>query len=59
MAVLKILTERKEHQALRDAVLAYLSEVDNPVPDAIYRRLLRNKMRSIAGAPPEPPPRNR
>lgn len=38
---------------LKRAVIAYLSEFDNPVPDYNYRRVLRNRMRELAGAPPE------
>jgi len=34
---------------LLDAVEAYLSEVDNPVPDYAHRRLLRERMRAKAG----------
>jgi hypothetical protein len=57
MAVLKILTERQEHKALKDTVLEYLSEMDNPVPCSANRRSLRNKLRKLVGAPAEPPPR--
>lgn len=39
------------------AVRDYLSESDNPVPDASYRRILRNRLRPLVDAPPEPPPR--
>lgn len=39
---------------LRKAVLAYLSEYDNPVPDYPYRRVLRNRLRELVGAPSEP-----
>jgi hypothetical protein len=46
-----------EASALKTAVLEYLSECDNPVPDAMYRRTLRNKLRQMVGAPAEPPPR--
>jgi hypothetical protein len=42
---------------LKKAVLDYLSECDNPVPDANYRRVLRNRLRTLTGAPAEPPPR--
>ena len=44
---------------LKRAVLAYLSEIDSPVPDYGYRRTLRNHLRQMTGAPAEPPPRNR
>lgn len=46
-----------EFEQLRDAVLAYLSEYDNPVSDYGYRRTLRNHLRELSGAPKEPPPR--
>lgn len=42
---------------LKKAVLDYLSECDNPVPDYSYRRRLRNELREMVGAPAEPPPR--
>jgi hypothetical protein len=42
---------------LKKAVLAYLSECDNPVPDFNYRRTLRNRLRELTGAPAEPAPR--
>lgn len=44
------------YNELRECVLAYLSEFDNPVPDYNYRRTIRNHMRAIAGAPDEPRP---
>lgn len=44
---------------LTEAVLAYISECDNPVPDYSHRRTLRNHMRTLVGAPAEPPPRER
>ena len=47
------------YERLQNAVLAYLSEIDNPVPDYGYRRTLRNQLREITGAPAEPPPRSR
>lgn len=43
-----------EIDALRKAMLDYLSEFDNPVPDAMYRKVLRDHMRKVAGAPAEP-----
>lgn len=46
-----------EASALKAAVLEYISEIDNPVPDASYRRVLRNRLRTMVGAPAEPPPR--
>lgn len=39
---------------LQATVLAYLSEIDNPVPDAIMRVNLRNRLRELVGAPPDP-----
>lgn len=39
---------------LRYAVLAYLSEFDNPIPDAVYRKQLRDHLRSLTGAPRDP-----
>jgi hypothetical protein len=48
----------KEISQLRKAILAYLSEHDNAVPDYSYRRVLRNRLRELTGAPAEPPPRS-
>lgn len=45
---------QRDYDGLRQAVLTYLREVDNPAPDYSYRRVLRNKMREVADAPPEP-----
>lgn len=45
------------YQRLQDAVLAYISECDNPVPDYSYRRVLLNRLRQMTGAPEEPAPR--
>lgn len=42
-----------ENKELREAVWAYLSEFDNPVPDAMYRKTLRDKLRALVGAPPQ------
>lgn len=47
------------YERLQKAVLAYLSEFDNPVPDYSHRRTLRNQLRQMTGAPAEPPPRNK
>lgn len=47
------------YERLQKAVLDYLSEFDNPVPDGMYRRALRNRLREMTGAPAEPPPRSR
>jgi hypothetical protein len=46
--------KRKDWVELSEAVLAYLSEYDNPVADPVYRRSLRNRLRELVGAPPEP-----
>ncbi len=43
-----------ESELLPKAVLAYLSEYDNPVPDAVYRAGLRDHLRTLVGAPPAP-----
>ncbi len=47
------------YERLQKAVLAYLSECDNPVPDYNYRRTLRNQLRTMTGAPAEPRPGSR
>ena len=44
-------------EMLKQAVLRYLSELDNPVPDYSYRLVLRNRLRELTGAPPQPKPR--
>jgi hypothetical protein len=49
---------KSEFEELKLAVLKYLSECDNPVPDYGYRRTLRNYLRTLAGAPKEPLPRS-
>lgn len=46
----------KYDSELEKAVLAYLSEMDNPVPDYSYRLVLRNRLRELIGAPPAPKP---
>lgn len=46
-----------ELEKLKKAVLEYISEWDNPVPDYSHRRFLRNQLRDLTGAPKEPPPR--
>lgn len=46
-----------DHESLKRAVLDYLSECDSPVPDAVFRRFLRNKLRDMVGSPAEPKPR--
>lgn len=48
-----------DYERLQKAVLAYLSECDNPVPDYGYRRTLRDHLRQLTGAPAEPPTRAR
>lgn len=44
---------------LKAAVLEYLSEVDNPVPDYLRRVRLRDRLRELTGAPPAPAPGHR
>lgn len=39
---------------LKQAVIEYLSEMDNPVPDFRQRHILRDHLRRLSGAPPEP-----
>lgn len=46
-----------ELEQIKEAVRDYISEFDNPVPDAVHRRFLRNRLRCMVGAPVEPPPR--
>jgi hypothetical protein len=46
--------EETPEEGIKRAVLAYLSECDNPVPDYNYRRTLRNQLRQMVGAPAEP-----
>lgn len=41
------------HQ-LKLAVLDYLAELDNPVPDYLYRANLANNLRTLVGAPAAP-----
>jgi hypothetical protein len=36
-----------QHGELRKAVVEYLSELDNPVPDALLRRSLRERLRKL------------
>lgn len=45
------MTGKEAYDQLRDAVLEYLSEIDNPVPDATMRMVLRDKLRALTGAP--------
>jgi hypothetical protein len=45
------------YNELKKYTLLYLSEIDNPVPDYGYRRTLRNHIRVLVEAPPEPKPR--
>ena len=51
-------TDHTQH-TLKEVVLAYLSEFDNPVPDYAHRRTLRNYLRKMVGARPEPSARKR
>jgi hypothetical protein len=43
-----------QNLALREAIWDYLSEFDNPVPDVVHRKFLRDHMRRLVGAPPQP-----
>lgn len=55
---LEMIDAEASYQRLQDAVLAYISECDNPVPDYSYRRVLLSRLRQMTGAPEEPPPRS-
>lgn len=55
--ITEIVGQPDKHETLRQAVLDYISEYDNPVPDALHRRTLRNRLRELVGAPDEPAPR--
>jgi len=44
---------RTDYAALVKKVQDYLAEVDNPVPDYSYRKLLRDRLREHVGAPSE------
>jgi hypothetical protein len=46
--------DKRDLDELSAAVLAYLSECDNPVPDYSLRRVLRNRLRELVRAPREP-----
>lgn len=46
------------YNELKKWVLEYVSEVDNPVPDYGYRRIIRNHIRGLVGAPDEPKARS-
>lgn len=52
MAGFKEAVNEAKLQELRGAVLAYLSECDNPVPDYMHRKTLRDRLRELVGAPP-------
>lgn len=43
-----------EKDELKTAVLEYLSEMDNPAPDYLYRKVLRDRLRKLTGAPADP-----
>ena len=43
-----------DYDELEEAVIAYLSECDNPVHDYLHRRALRDHLRKLVGASPEP-----
>lgn len=57
--IAEIAREPSKYETLRQAVLDYLSEIDNPVPDPVHRHTLRNHLRKLTDAPAEPPPRKR
>lgn len=41
----------RELTQLKQAVLDYLSEFDNPAPDYVHRKTLRDRLRKLTGAP--------
>ena len=47
-------TGKEAYDQLVRAVLDYLSEIDNPVPDATMRMILRDRLRAMTGAPDDP-----
>jgi hypothetical protein len=47
-------TGKEAYDQLRKTVLDYLSEIDNPVPDATMRMILRDRLRALTGAPDDP-----
>ena len=47
------------YEQLKKTVLDYLSEIDNPVPDAAMRMILRDRLRALTGAPDDPRLRRR
>lgn len=49
-----MVTGKEAYDQLRQTVLDYLSEIDNPVPDATMRLILRDKLRALTGAPDDP-----
>lgn len=53
--VAEIAGKSSDYETLRQGVLDYISECDNPVPDALNRRTLRNILRKLSDATPEPP----
>lgn len=47
------------YDTLSKAVKDYLSEIDHPVPDPAYRKVLRDRLRKLVGAPAQPLPDSR
>jgi len=48
------MTGKEAYDQLKKTILDYLSEIDNPVPDATMRLILRDKLRALTGAPRDP-----
>lgn len=48
------MTGKEAYEQLVKAVLDYLSEIDNPVPDATMRMIRRDRLRALTGAPSDP-----
>jgi hypothetical protein len=57
MAEIPVQEMRAQITAYEKAILDYISECDNPVPDYNHRRTLRNHLRVLVGAPSEPQPK--
>ncbi len=50
----KVASAAADYAELAKAVLAYLSEIDNPSPPAyMHRKILRDQLRKLVGAPPQ------
>lgn len=48
------MTGKEAYEQLKQTVRDYLSEIDNPVPDATMRLILRDRLRALTGAPDDP-----